>query len=478
MTNQIHDFSEDGVDKTRRSAVIGGAATFGLVSTRLLAGCGGGASSPSGAAPSPSSSGTPTPTGTSTGGTPPPTTSSGSLYDGSIAVSGSNLVNGAGKIVQLRGMNLGNYSSPVILNENQPAGAEDLSGGTWVTDQANGPNLNYLAKWKTNVVRIGAPDASWLGYTCFSPAVNGDGSTGWINPDPHGTFKAQFIKMVADLNAIGCYVTIVVAFANPGRSATLGQDTFANQDNDIQMWNSLAQTFGYPNGTALKRNGGTVDDRSVIFELFNEPEPYGDSAQNWGLLMNGGFYNQPYNANPGGQLGAPYKAIFPFPCNVPTGTFVPGESVTISGGITGKVLCYYLNTTTGLPSSGTKFIHLYDLSSTSISAGATVSGSKSGASTTITSSTFGYFVAGHAQMLAAIRATGAENVCLLSGLNYNQDLELWADYAPSDSTPPNGYSGAAWKPQIGACWHPYPSWSWIGSATVQNGGEVRAGGGV
>jgi hypothetical protein len=74
-------------------------------------------------------------------------------------------------------------------------------------------------------------------------------------------------------------------------------------------------------------------------------------------------------------------------------------------------------------------------------------------------------------MLAAIRTAGAWNVCLLSGDQYNQDLSGWGTYAPSDSTPPAGYSGPGWTRQIGACWHPYPSYSYVSAATVSGGGS-------
>jgi hypothetical protein len=396
-------------------------------------------------------------------------------YDGVISVSGAALINGAGKTVQLRGVNFGSWGSAVIANTNQPSGAEDLSGGTYIFEQADGPNLNYFQQWKANCVRIGPPVASWLGYNCYvAGAVNGDGTTGVINPDPHGTYKSQFIAEVAALNAIGCYVCIVNAFTNPGHSATLGQDVLPNQDNDIQFWTSMANTFGYPNGTALKRNGGTLDDQSVIFELWNEPQNYGDTVGNWDLLMNGGFYSGPYSANAIGARGGSYQAVYCWPVNTPTGAFVSGESVTITGGITGTFFDYYVNNSTGYASSGTKMIHLYGLSSTSLPSGATITGAISGATTGITNTTTGYYVAGLSQILAAIRATGAQNVCLLPGLSYNQDLGEWATYAPSDSTEPKGYSGTGWRPQIGASWHPYPACSWISSLGIANGGNGYA----
>ena len=395
-------------------------------------------------------------------------------YDGVISASGGALINGSNATIQLRGANIQNYTSSLIT------GATDASGGTTANDQARGPNTAALAKWKMNAIRIGINEASWLGYNCYTTNANGDGATGWINPDPltgANSYVEQITAQIAALNAIGCYVILTLAFSNPGRSAALGQDYMANQDNSISCWQSIAATYGYPNGTALKRNGGAVDDRSVMFELYNEPAMYGEDAGNWHILMNGGLYNGGYFANYYGELGLPFTTVFPFPCETPSGAgFIPGESVKVNGSTVGQVLCYYRNTTTGLPSSGSQFVHIFNNGSSSapaVNSGDIVTGSKSG-TTAYISGPYGWYVAGHSQMLAAIRAAGAWNVCLLSGDQYNQDLSGWAAYAPSDATAPAGYSGAGWKPQIAACWHPYPAWSYISNAAVASGGSGYA----
>ena len=432
------------VDIVRRRTVLTGPALLGLASTNLLTACGGGASTSAGPSAGPAA--------TSAAGT--------GAYDGTIAVSGNIFVNGGGIATQMRGADIEGYVADSIENANQGT-TGDVSGGSWNFDQPHGgPVLSALQSWKMNAIRIGINEASWLGYTCYKT----DGTA--VNPDPFGVYRSQIAQQIAELNGIGCYVVLVLGWTNPGRAAPFGQDVMANQDNSIQFWESVAGYFGYPNGTALKRNGGTVDDRSVVFELFNEPEFYGDSQEPWSILMNGGFIKGAYTYN------NPWKPIFPYPCNTPAGTFTPGESVTISGGITGKVLCTYLNTTTGYESSGKQFIHLFDLSSTSIPAGSTVTGAHASAVTT--SATYGWYAAGHAQLLSAVRAAGAWNVCLLSGIQYNQDLGLWGTYAPKDTTPPAGYNGPGWKPQIGASWHPYPAQSSVSQAIVASGGSGYA----
>ena len=400
-------------------------------------------------------------------------------YDGTIVVNGTtgNLVNGHGTVVQLRGANIQGTAEYMIVAAQTIAstGVNDSTAGSLVQDQVTtvtgsgaataissiGSNTAYMQPWKFNCIRIGINEASWLGYTCYE-----EGGTA-VNPNNYGSFpllsyQNQIDALIASYNAIGCYVILTLAWTNPGRSCPLNQDIMANQDNSIQCWQSLAARYGYPNGTALKRNGGTIDNRSVIFEMFNEPKT--DDQQ----CYQGGFVNLYYQYNSG-------NAVYPFPCNTPTGTFTPGEAVTISGGITGNVLCYYLNTTTGYASSGTKFIHLYNLSSTALGSGATITGNTSGASTTITSTTYGWYFAGAVQLVGAVRAAGAGNVCLFSGSNYAKYLNNWLTYgAGTDTTAPTGWTGGTWTSQIGAHWHPYPAVSNISAVTVANGGSGYA----
>jgi hypothetical protein len=440
------------VDSVRRCVMLGGTALLGLASSRLVSGLqregGTGAYKQRG-------------------------------YDGTIAVRENLLINGAGVPIQLRGSNIQAHAFSMIR------GSADASGGggsDGPNDAPNGPNLAFLRKWNMNAIRIGINEACWLGYRCYSTAVNGDGVTGWINPDPNGasnSYQRQITRQIALLNSIGCYVILTLAGTNPGRSAPGGQDFMANQDNSIGCWRSIAATYGYPNGTALKRNGGTLDDRSVIFELFNEPEIDGNSRNGWSLLMNGGFVGQSYTTNGYGAIhDVPARPVYPYPCSTPRGNFIPGENAMVEGTAVAVILCYYQNTTVDLPASGTQFIHLfthagYGGRALDISRGNSITGSISGATTQVTGN-YGWYVAGHAQMLAAIRSAGAWNVCLLSGEQYDQDLSGWAAYAPSDSTAPAGFSGTEWKPQIGACWHPYPTYSYISNATVASGGTGYA----
>jgi hypothetical protein len=438
------------IDNTRRKAIVGATALAGLSATGLMHGCGS-RSAPAAAI----AVGTDTVTRTPE--------RSGGRYDGTLAVKGGAFINGSGQAIQLRGANAqGGF--PFLMYPDSPHGnAVDASGGIQCgCDQANGCNTAYLAHWKFNCVRIGMNTANILGKTVYD-------SGGVAIIPSSSAWLSQLTAYVARLNAIGLYVSLVMAWDNPGHSPPFGQEHMATQDNAIQAWQIIAGLFGYPHGTALKMNGGTIDNKSVIFELYNEPEGISDS-----LMYAGGYINQPYHCNGASTT----TTVFPFPCSTPTGGigsgqyFIPGENFTSSSGAAGQIHCYHENTTTGLESSGSKFIHLRNGDSPiSMPSGTTIIGTKSGAKVTTTTSAFGWYVAGYYQMLAAVRATGAQNVCLIGGNNWCQDLSNFLSNARADPMPA-GYSGPGWEsPQYGAAWHPYPPYTWVSSATVSGGGN-------
>jgi hypothetical protein len=418
-------------------------------------------------------------------------------YDGTVSVSGQGFVNGHNTPIQLRGMNIQQHAYGMLSGAAtlSPSGVPDAAGGQGPNDRqatdnglagaaarvtAVGPDPAFMVGWKFNCVRIGINEGSWLGYTEYDMAGVA------TNPNNFGAFthcgyQDQITEQIRELNGINCYVILTLAFTHPGLLITDGQDAMADQDHSIQCWTSIANLYGYPNGTKLKRNGGPIDDRSVLFELFNEPFVFGGSA--WSLLMNGGFWNGYYQRN------FPFTHLTGLPITGGSGTFTPGEAWTATNGTAGTLVCDYTNTTTGLASSGTRYLHVFNVTGTNTSGnlfttaipipvGTTITGSSSGATAAIAnvnSGQYGWYVAGHAQMMGAIRTAGAWNPCLLSGLDYNKDLSSWAVNAPTDNIAPTGYSGPGWTSQMACCWHPYPAYSSITAVTsVASGGANYA----
>lgn len=82
--------------------------------------------------------------------------------------------------------------------------------------------------------------------------------------------------------------------------------------------------------------------------------------------------------------------------------------------------------------------------------GGTVTAYVTGAATPY-SVNYTWKVAGMQQMLNAVRAAGATNVVLISGVSWSQDLSQWAANAPKDPLK-----------QIAAVWHAYPDSDTVG----------------
>lgn len=197
--------------------------------------------------------------GTTTGTTSPPVTGL------AIKVSGKNLVNGSGVVVQLRGVNVSGLEAVAIdgWDPSNPWGSQ--------TGDAT-PNFALMkSAWGVNAVRLPLNEDSWLGLSCAdlggnsSTIVNGaqvqDKPGQVIQADPGGNYQATALAAVAAANAAGLYVILDLHWAAPNVNGTptcpTAQTAMADTDHSIAFWTSLA--------TAFKGNP------AVMFELFNEP---------------------------------------------------------------------------------------------------------------------------------------------------------------------------------------------------------------
>ena len=75
----------------------------------------------------------------------------------------------------------------------------------------------------------------------------------------------------------------------------------------------------------------------------------------------------------------------------------------------------------------------------------------------------GFAVAGHQQMINAIRAVGAQNIYIAGGLEFCNNLSQWLSHAPTDSAN-----------QLAVSWHRYPPSSQVNSFTIASGGTGYA----
>jgi hypothetical protein len=75
-------------------------------------------------------------------------------------------------------------------------------------------------------------------------------------------------------------------------------------------------------------------------------------------------------------------------------------------------------------------------------------------------------IAGYQQVLNAIRATGATNVCIINSLTFTQSAESYPNWMPTDTLVPA---------QLAVGWHPYPSGTYPysdGNVYGQTGGDA------
>jgi endoglucanase len=173
-----------------------------------------------------------------------------------VTVSGNRLLDAQGQPLQLRGVNISGLeffpidnATPVLTNIPY-----------WGPGQ--NPNLQSIAAWGANAIRLPLNEQSYLGQTC----TDANGTTKLL-ADPAGKYRTVVKSIVDAATALGMCVildlhkntanaTINGVVVTP-LSNTSGQSEMADRDNSIAFWTAVA--------TAFKGNP------AVIFDLFNEP---------------------------------------------------------------------------------------------------------------------------------------------------------------------------------------------------------------
>ena len=193
----------------------------------------------------------------------------------SIAVQGSQLVNGSGAVVQLRGADVSGLEFAAI----QGFAPTDPWGG-------QSPNWKALQSWKLNAVRIPLNEASWLGLTTYDWPSGAQRTA-----DPGSNYQKTVIDTVNAAVAAGFYVILDLHLSAPNATVTgitgkvpvtpTEQNQMADADHSPAFWTSVANTF--------------KSNPAVIFDLFNEPHIDGfannidyRSADAWVALRDGG----------------------------------------------------------------------------------------------------------------------------------------------------------------------------------------------
>ena len=248
-----------------------------------------------------------------------------------LSVEGNRLVDPAGETVRLLGVNRSGteYACAHRFGFFDSPDPEQVDTGKMI---------RAIRGWGANAVRVPLNEHCWLGINGVPKRFGGehyrDAITTYVR-----RLKAEGIHAILDLHQVG-------AGDLPARLATDGLRPMPDEDHAIDFWRSVAERFG--------------NDRSVVFDLYNEPHRVG-----WKCLRDG--------------------------CTVKRDDYRPD-----------------------FPE---------------------------------------YEAVGMAKLVHTVRRAGAQNVLLIPGVSYSNDLSRWLEFVPND---PLGRIAASFHnyegPTLGGCY--------------------------
>jgi PKD repeat protein len=177
-----------------------------------------------------------------------------------LRVSGDRLVNGAGNVVQLRGVN---------RSGTQYACAEGW--GIFDGPTNDDVSITAIGSWRTasgtqglNVVRVNGNEDCALQINEVNPLYSG---SNYVN---------ALHDYSARLAAHGFYVILDLHHSAPAGLLATGQEPMADRDHSPAYWSVMAAAF--------------KDQPWVMFDLYNEPHPDGnsDTPAAWTCVRDGG----------------------------------------------------------------------------------------------------------------------------------------------------------------------------------------------
>jgi hypothetical protein len=176
----------------------------------------------------------------------------------SVRVKGNRLIDGQGKVLQLRGVNVSALEFTHINGQPEPDG--------WGGQK---PNLKAIKAWNANAIRVPLNEASYLGLMTYDLPSDGKGKSTERKGDPTGRYKQLVRDVVDEATSLGFYVILDlhknapnatmpgIATPVPVSPRSQAQNEMADADHSPDFWKAVASDYkNYPN---------------VIFDLFNEP---------------------------------------------------------------------------------------------------------------------------------------------------------------------------------------------------------------
>ncbi len=229
------DVGDGGTGNTDSTTVVAGGTTSDASSlTTGGAGNAGGASVVGGSAPTGGSR--------ATGGSAP---AAGSTGISGLRVVGNTLQDDQGRTIKIHGVNHSGTESQ-CTSPNSNTIFDPLPGGLTVDG-----SMTQMTAWKINAVRIPLNEDCWLGINGISATVAGT------------KYQTAISNYVTSLHSHNIIPILELHWAAPGTVKATAQQPMPDADHTPTFWTSVAQTF--------------IADTGVIFELYNEPYPNGNS---------------------------------------------------------------------------------------------------------------------------------------------------------------------------------------------------------
>ncbi len=161
-----------------------------------------------------------------------------------LRVSGINLVNGQGKVAQLRGVNRSGTEYACVQGWGIFDGPSDAA------------SVAAIASWHVNIVRVLLNEDCWLGINGIKPTYSG------------ANYRKAIVAYVKLLHHYGMYAELSLVWGAPGSYKATYQPDAPDESHSPAMWASMAATFKH--------------DPDVILA------PWGETTTGWACFMKTG----------------------------------------------------------------------------------------------------------------------------------------------------------------------------------------------